>query len=611
MTPAASLWRWRVLIAACAVAVALPLAFKGDSCGQDFDFHLQSWMAVAQHWRYGVLYPHWIQGANYGAGEPRLVFYPPFSWMLGALLGLVFPWNAVPVAFTGIVLAACGFSMNKLAREWLPANAAALAACAYILNPYALFVAYERTAYGELAAAIWLPLVILYTLRCARCYGMTAGLRTGSSALPKNPDPAKWTPGPHPPRQQSLPRNCLGLSLAIAAIWLTNAPAAVMASYSVAAIALWRAIGRREWKLPLPIAASLGHGLGLAGFYLVPAAWERRWVEIARALDPGMRIADSFLFEHTGMSYHDQVLRTASWIFVAMLTGIAISAWIGGKGRGAPRIALPLVATAALLLALQLPWSAFLWNHAPELRFLQFPWRWSLVLTMVLAISLGLVTPITRGNQLKQRFGWQIGLTLVGAVLVVCAGTRLFWQPCDDEDAVPAQVAVFRSGGGFDGTDEYTALGADNSIIQQNLPAVRVLKGADDETAQPGDADQGNPAYIASAQDELPAQIAIETWQPEKKSVTINSQTAGFAVLRLMDYPAWRIRLNGNQVRTRPHRDDGLIAFPIESGATRIDIVYASTADVLCGRILSGVSLMAMAALALWSRKRGEVGYYD
>src|SRR5208282_4522763 len=97
--------------------------------------------------------------------EPRFVFYPPLTWMLGALLGTILPWSATPLAFTLIVMTACGFSMYKLANEWMSPNAATLAACAYILNPYALFVAYERTAYGELAAGIWLPLIVLYALR--------------------------------------------------------------------------------------------------------------------------------------------------------------------------------------------------------------------------------------------------------------------------------------------------------------------------------------------------------------------------------------------------------------------------------------------------------------
>src|SRR5271168_4271500 len=87
-------WLRRGLIVLCGCTVALPLAIRGNSCGHDFDFHIQSWLAVAQQWRHGVFYPHWVEDANYGAGEPRFVFYPPLTWMLGALLGTVLPWSA-------------------------------------------------------------------------------------------------------------------------------------------------------------------------------------------------------------------------------------------------------------------------------------------------------------------------------------------------------------------------------------------------------------------------------------------------------------------------------------------------------------------------------------
>jgi hypothetical protein len=75
-------------------------------------------------------------------------------------------------------------------------NAATVAACAYILNPYALFVAYERTAYGELAAGIWLPLIVLYTLRSARNQGILVALgareRTShASEASGDPDPSE------------------------------------------------------------------------------------------------------------------------------------------------------------------------------------------------------------------------------------------------------------------------------------------------------------------------------------------------------------------------------------------------------------------------------------
>ena len=60
-------------------------------------------------------------------------------------------------------------------------------------------------------------------------------------------------------------------------------------------------------------------GLRLAAFYLVPAAYERRFVQIAMAIIPNMRFQDNFLFGHTGDVPHDVVLHTASLIAVTLL----------------------------------------------------------------------------------------------------------------------------------------------------------------------------------------------------------------------------------------------------------------------------------------------------
>ena len=56
-------------------------------------------MEVARSWHAGLVYPYWVQYANYGAGEPRLIFYPPASWLLGALLGSVVTMLGIPVYF--------------------------------------------------------------------------------------------------------------------------------------------------------------------------------------------------------------------------------------------------------------------------------------------------------------------------------------------------------------------------------------------------------------------------------------------------------------------------------------------------------------------------------
>ena len=108
-----------LILLAAAVAVA-PQLLRGNTCGHDFDIHLVSWFDCLNSWRHGILYPQWTPSPNYGAGEPRFIFYPPFTWMLGAALGAFLPWQLVPIALTFLLLAATGLATRKLALCALP-----------------------------------------------------------------------------------------------------------------------------------------------------------------------------------------------------------------------------------------------------------------------------------------------------------------------------------------------------------------------------------------------------------------------------------------------------------------------------------------------------------
>ncbi len=576
-----------VILIAAAIAT-VPLRLYNFSCGHDFDFHLVSWMDGLQSWKAGILDPHWTASPNYGAGEPRFIFYPPLTWMLGAALGTLFSWPYVPFAITFILLAATGFATRALARQKLSEGPATLAGCVALFSAYTLFTVYERSAYAELSGGFWIPLLLLLIL--------LEGRREGSE------------------RVSLLHKACGGsailLAIVLAGAWLSNAPVGVMASYLLAAVALTVSALSRSWMPVVRAAVGAALGLGLAAFYLVPAAWEQSWVAIRQATDdPGLLIENSFLFSHRhipGLEEHNLELWKASAIAVAMIAVALIGLLICWRRRSLPggrRWWIPLALIPVVVLLLQLPFSLFVWNLLPKLRFLQFPWRWLLVVEAPMAI-------VVAGAVWTDRRWWRmVVLAACGFVFVGSAGFAAiaFHQNCAPEDSALAMAGAFRAGRGSEGTDEYAPPTADNSIVATNLPAACLVSnptiqlGAGDSDVTPEWLPEQGSCLATYAFDPASGRNEVQ-----HRSVHLVAPQAGFLVLRLREYPAWLVSVNGKVVSTRPVRDDGLMAIPVPPGPVTVSADWTTTPDVRAGRWISLVALLSVIVLELLSRRRAH-----
>lgn len=566
------------MVVALAGVAMLPSVVWGTSCGHDYDFHAVSWMDCLASWKHGIVYPHWAATPNFGAGEPRFVFYPPLTWMLAALLGSFLRITLVLPGLLFLLLAGIGLATRAVARQALDDGEATLAGCIAICSGYALFTGYERAAYAELAGGIWIPLLLLFVLREGCSAERPRGLMQwigGGSALP--------------------------LALVMAAAWLTNVPVGVMASYLLAAVALTAAVLARSWRPIVRAAVGVVLGLGLIGFYLAPAVYEQQWVDVRQATDdPSLLVQNSWLFERhhvLQMEDHDIELAKVSAIAVAMIGAAMISAlvcWLRRRWPGGRNWWLPLLLIPPAVLVLQLPVSWPVWRWAPELKFLQFPWRWLVAVEAPLAVLAAAAFTFRprRGRLLLQAAG---ALVLAAAAF---GGGLLFHQECGQEQSVWAFEDAQRHGTGVGGYDEYAPPGADDSMVAMGLPGACLVSdpavrlGAGEPDLQPVWLAEQNTC-AATAQWER----AGSGVNAEHKLLRMNAPQQGYVVLKLRRYPAWRVAVNGRAAKVLDVREDGLMALAVPQGRVEVRADWTTTPDVVAGRWISVASVLLAAIL--------------
>jgi hypothetical protein len=525
------------IIAAAAFATMIPMFWLGIPSGHDFEFHVNSWMEVAGQWQQGILYPRWAAMANYGYGEPRFIFYPPASWMLGAALGMALPWWIVPGVYIWAVLTAAGCSMFALARNWLPRKHAVFAAVLYAVNPYHLVIVYWRGAFAELMASIWLPLLLLFVLRLGT----------------KNQND----------------RKAMGyLSLVIAAVWLTNLPSAVMVNYSVVLLVGVVALVRRSPRVLLYGAGACALGIALAAFYVLPAAYEQRWVQIKEVLDLGVRPQSNFLFAVIADPDHNRFNLLVSVVATLEILALSVAMLISRRRTEHREIWCALTAWGGAAALFMLPFTVILWNYLPQLRFIQLPWRWLLCLGVAFALLVAMST----------RRWLSRGLLYATMLIALAAGWRWIQPPWWDTRADIAEMNDnIQEGQGYESVREYIPTAGDLETIQHDAPEVTV------------EGDSG--------------QLQVDEWAPETKLFSVAVTQPSRLVLHLFNYPAWKVEVNGHSVTTETQNETGQMIIPVQRGESHVSVIFSRTWDRKTGELISGLALLIIALLLLLGRK--------
>jgi len=396
-------------------------------------------------------------------------------------------------------------------------------------------VVYWRSAFAELLASCLVPLLLLLVLKAAE---------------------QGW-------------RAFAPLAMTLAAAWLINAPAAVMIHYSLALLIVWFAWHQRSLRVLLVGASAVALGAGLAAFYLLPAIYEQKWVNIAEAVSAGSRPQDNFLFIQTTDADHDAFNRIISWVAILEMAVIFVTA-VASKLRRqiSGELGNTLWVWAMACAVLMFPVTALLWRVLPKLEFMQFPWRWLLCLSLIFSVF------VTAG---ARRWWMRAGVCVV-ALLVIAAAWHFVQAPWWDHAADLREMQDnMKDGVGYEGSDEYTPVGGDPTAIEKDAPKVR-----GDGTAH--------------------ADIRVLRWDAEYKLFTAEMTAPDQLAVKLFRYPAWRAEVNGRVVETSTRAETGQMLVPVEAGMNRVEIRFRRTWDRTAGGWISIIMLLYLTLLTVRGR---------
>lgn len=533
--------------------------------------------------------------------------------MAGAVLGSFLRWSFVPLALFILFLAATGLANRALAREVMDDPPATLAGCAAIFLGYALFNIYKRNDFAELTGGFWIPLLLLFALRR------------------RNPSGNFW--------ERTFDGSAAPLALIVAGIWLSNGPLGIMASYLLAAVALASALIEKSMTPVVRAVAGTFAGMGLASVYLIPAISERNWVSIRNAMNStNYAVENNWLFARHAdplLASHDILLHRVSNVAVAMLVITFLAgaiAWIRGAVPGERRWWLPMALIPPAVLFLLFPISRPVWNILPELRLLQFPWRWLVVLESPMAICFASAVWFNR-KPLRILVMTACAAVFLGISLLI---PRWWFVECGPVMSLLQDSA--RNGIIVLGKPEYAPPGIRYPLVDpqgnplvdpqgnpllappvnptvQMMPSACLLDSVSNASVQEGaPAWDGEPANCKSLrwrQMSLmadPSAPEASRYMPEQKWFMGIAEHAGYLILRLRYYPAWGVKVNGIPVTAVAERERGLMAVPIPAGNVQVSVNWTTTSDVIAGRIVSGVAFLLITGMYFFERKRLKTG---
>lgn len=532
----------------------------------DAELHIFRLAELSRLVRGGIWYPRWAPDFYYGYGYPIFNYYAPLTYYVGLLPMLLLGATAVQgvkfVFVLGLLLAALG--MYSFVRDNWGRNAGILAAAVYLYAPYLQYV--DPHARGDLAESFsfgLFPLALWFLDRVRR-----------------QPTAANW----------------LAATLLTAAIILAhNLMAMVLFALLLAWVLWWwhAAPHPTRWRLP----AALSLGVGIAAFFWLPVALEQDAVNLHTLIGPGSH----FDFRNHFLSW-DALLAPSprlDWGATEpdFLFNLGLGPWllaaasiiVLSRQRGWQRRQATFFAAAATaLLFLMLPISTWVWQTAPLLPFLQFPWRLLGPTAAALAVLAGAGAAVWFGDS-SRRSAWGMALALALTLVPALPLSQIPpWSP-DFGPTDTRRITEIELEGRWLGTTS-TADFVPATVAVIPGPTEQLLRSL----LRNEPVDRVNRAALPAG-----AAVANEMITPLHTRYRVSAPEPFPLRLFQFAFPGWQARVNGQVVPTEVGLPEGFLVIPLPAGDLQVDVRLTLTPAQRASTIVSALSLIAALMLTL------------
>lgn len=560
---------WGIILALLLPLItALPAWGDGIPAGADVEVHVHRIHAMSLALQEGNLYPRWISYLHLGYGYPIFNFYAPGYAYFTALFEIA--GLHITTAYNLVQTMAWSFGslgMYLLARRFMSAPSAVLAAALWTFAPSRLYEVWWQGSIAQIISASFIPYLILGVVKNSKAPSL---------------------------------RRMLAITLPYTALIFTHTPMMYISTLYAAPLAFFAPIVyakmdfREIIKRWLFIGLSFALGIGLATIFLMPTLLELEYVQISQGID---ETANYLLEQYLPVSEIFTVPRIidSSDLYLdfprtlglvgGILSAIGIVGLVRRKKFG---VAILSVAGLAFTIFMLLDISFNVWMAIPLFANLRFPARLLRIGAVLIALSGG--ASILLLPKKWQIIGMTAGIAFAVAQILPISqpyDVWLNWETISAYDEI-LHEQTDRTWGTVS-YDEFNPIWGERIFLDVPTNPERYF----DE-----------PFHLRV----FGRDIAAANWQGfSEENISDNTLRVITDIdrpvrFRQYYFPGWQATVNGEPAEIYADEEIGLITIDLSAGEHIVTLEYKGTRIQLIATVISLLSVVICVGLYYFGR---------